>query len=79
MYEFGPSVPAEEITGIDLVADVVQAGVITVGDDGSGFPLEGTEIVDDLASKEGRTVFEGGLIDDYGGTFCLDAFHDPLD
>ena len=73
------SVAAEEVAGIDLIADVVQAGVIAVGDDGPGFPLEGSEVIDDLAAEEGCAVFQGRFIDDHGGALCLDTLHDALD
>ena len=72
-------VVVEEVTGVDLFADVVEDGVVAVCEDAAAFCLELGEVVDDAASEEGAAVFEGRLVDDDAGTLRLDALHDALD
>ena len=72
-------VAAEEVAGVDLVLDVVEDGVVTVGDDGGTLSFEFGEVVDDFAAEEGGAVFERRLVDDDLGAFGLDAFHHALD
>ena len=69
----------EEVAGVDFGEDVVEAGVVAVGDDGGGLGLEGGQVVDDERAEEGGAVGEGGLVDDHLGAFGLDALHDALD
>ena len=69
----------ENITGVDLVLDVVQDGVVAVGEDHVALGLELPEVVHHHAVEEGGTVFERGFIDDHRNTFGLDAFHHALD
>lgn len=69
----------EDVAGIDFGGDVVEDGVVAVGDDGITLGLEGGEVVDDEAAEEGGAVRKGGLIDDDLGTFGLDALHHSLD
>ena len=69
----------EEVTGVDLFADVVEDGVVAVCEDAAAFGLELGEVVNDAASEEGAAVFEGRFVDDDAGTLRLDALHDALD
>ena len=69
----------EDVAGIDFGGDVVEDGIVAVGDDGLGLGLEGGEVVDDKAAEEGAAVWKGGLVDDDLGTFGLDALHHTLD
>ena len=69
----------EDVAGIDFRGDVVEDGVVAVGDDGVGLGLEGGEVVDHAAAEEGRAVLEGGLEDDDLRALGLDALHDALD
>ena len=74
-----PSIPTEEVAGIDLFVDVVEDGVVTVGDDGSREALELGEVVDDTATEEQGAIGQRGLVDDDLGALGLDALHDALD
>ena len=69
----------EEVAGVDLFADVVEDGVVAVCEDAAAFSLELGEVVDDAASEEGATIFEGRLIDYYASAIGLEPFHDALD
>ena len=69
----------KQISCIYFLRDVVQGGIIAIGDDGGGAGLEGGEVVHDLGAEEGGAVREGGFIDDHGGALGLDALHDALD
>lgn len=71
-------VALEDVAGVDLGGDIVEDGVVAVGDDGLREGLELGEVIDNEAAKECSAVGEGGLIDDYLGTLGLDAFHDAL-
>ena len=72
-------ISAEEVAGVDFVLDVVEDGVVTVGDDGLRLRLEVFEVVDYFATKEGGAILKGGFVDDYICTLCLYALHDALD
>lgn len=72
-------ISSEEVASVDFVLDIVQDGVVTVGDDGLGLLLESREVVNDLAAEEGAAVLEGGLVDNDVGSFGFDALHDALD
>ena len=71
-------VPAEQVTGVDLVLYVIEARVITVRDNGMRALLELIKVVDHFGAKEGRTVFERGFIDDNRRPLGLDALHHTL-
>ena len=55
---------AEEVSGVDLVSDVIERCIATVGDDNAGLRLKLGEIVDDAAAEERAAVFERRLVDD---------------
>ena len=71
-------VAAEDVAGVEFGGDVGEGGVVAVGDDGLGHGFEAVEVVDDLAAEERGAVSERRLVDDDGGTFGFDAFHDAL-
>lgn len=52
----GYLIAAEEVTGVDFALDIVEDGVVAVGNDGLGLQFESLEVVDDLATEEGGTV-----------------------
>ena len=72
-------VALEDVASIDFVEDIVEGGVIAVGNDGIGLFLEGGEVVDDTGTEEGLAILEGGLVDDDIGTLRLHTLHDALD
>lgn len=72
-------VSAEDVAGINLLLDVIKAGVIPICDDGLGHFLEFLQVVDHEAAEEGGAVFEGGFVYDDLGALGLDALHDALD
>lgn len=67
------SVPFEDIAGVYAGGDVIEGGVVAVGDDGVAHRFEAVEVVDDEAAKEGRAVLERGFVDDDCCAFGLDA------
>ena len=73
------SVALEDVACIYFVLDVVEAGVVAVGDDGHALTLELGEVVDDFAAEECAAVLECRLIDNHLGSLGLDALHDALD
>ena len=75
----GYSVPHENVPSVNLVPYIVQAGIISVRDDGLATALELLQVVDHKAAEERAAVFYGRLIDDDFGTFGLDTLHHPLD
>lgn len=72
------SIPPKQISCIDFVLHVVEAGVVTVGNDGITLLLELLQVVDYKASEEGGSVFECRFIDDDFRTFRLNALHHAL-
>ena len=72
------SVPPEQISRIYFVLHVIEAGIVSVGDDGLALLLEGFEVVHHTAAEEGSAIVKGGFVDDDFGTFGLDAFHHAL-
>ena len=77
-YRLKISIATEDVAGVDLLLDVVEAGVVAVGDDGVAAGLEFLQVVYHKAAEEGAAVLEGGLVDDDLGTFGLDALHHAL-
>ena len=73
------SVAPEKVACIDFAFHIIQTGIITIGDNGIALLFELAKIVHNLAAEKSSTVFECGFIDDDGGTFGLDPFHDALD
>ena len=72
-------ISSEDVAGVDFGGDVVEGGIVAVGDDGIGKGFETLEIVDDEAAEESRTIFERGLVNDDFCTFGFDTLHDALD
>lgn len=79
LLQYYPLIPIEQVSSVYLVLDVVEAAVITVGNDCLALILERIKVVDDFAAEERFAVLESWFIDDDFGTLCLDAFHDALD
>ena len=50
-------VALEDVAGVDFFLYIVQAVVVTVGDDGLALALEFIKVVDDFAAEEGIAVF----------------------
>lgn len=73
------SVAPEYIPRIYLFFNVVEAGVVAVGDDGLALPLEVVEAVDNFAAEERGAVGEGWFVNDYFRALGLDALHHALD
>ena len=71
-------IPTEDVAGIDFILYIVQAGIVTVGDDGLAAGLEGFEVVHYPATEESGSVFERRFVDNHLGSLGLDAFHDTL-
>ena len=71
-------ISTEEVAGIYLCSDIIEDGIVAIGDDGLGKGLELGEVINDTAAEEGGAVFEGGLVDDDLGSLGLDAFHHAL-
>ena len=69
----------KDISCVDLISYIIQAGIIAIGDDSLTLGFEFIEVVDDLRAKEGLSIGDGRLVDDDLSTFGLDALHDALD
>lgn len=77
-YPLPPLISAEEVAGVDFGLDVVEDGVVAVGNDGLGLAFEVFQVVDYTTAEEGGAVLEGGFIDDDFCALGLDALHDSL-
>ena len=73
------SIATENVAGVDLLLDVVEATVVAVCYDGLASLLEFFEVIHYDTTEEGAAVFEGGLVDNNLGAFGFDALHDALD
>ena len=73
------SVSVEEVAGVDLVPDVVEAWGVAVGDDGLGEALELRQVVDHHAPEERAAVLQRGLVDDQRRALGLYPLHHALD
>ena len=72
-------ISSKYVAGVDLLLDVVEAGVVSICDDGVALLFEFGEIIHHEAAEEGGAVLEGGLVDDDLGTLGFDALHHALD
>lgn len=77
--QFPKLISAEEISCIDLIFHIIQAGIVAVRDDALAAALEFLQISDDLAAEERRAAFQCRFVDNNGSAFRFDAFHDALD
>ena len=73
-----PLISAEEVAGIDFGLDVVEDGVVAVGNDGLGALLEVFQIVYHTTTEEGGAVLKSGFVDNNFCSLGLDALHDTL-
>ena len=74
---FLPSVPPEQVAGVDLARHVGEVVAPAVGDDEVASRLEGGEVARDLAPEELRGI-ECGLVDHHRHALGLHAVHDAL-
>lgn len=65
----------ENISVINLISHIVQATVVTIGNDGFAPQLELVKVVNHVTSEKGAAVFKRGLVDNYLSTLSLDALH----
>lgn len=72
-------IPAEYIPSINFRLDVVEAGVVAVGDDGLRHLLKFLQVIYHEAAEEGGAVIESRFVYDDLGAFGFDALHDALD
>ena len=72
-------ISSKYIPGIYLILDIIQTGIIAVGDDGMALSLKCLQVIDYFAAKEGAAIFECRLIDNDLSALCLDTLHDTLD
>lgn len=71
-------IPPKNISSIDLWGDIVEGGVVAVGNDGVALILEASKVVHDLRAEEHCAIFERWLVDDNLCPFSLDALHHAL-
>ena len=69
----------EDVACVDLGSNIVQAGVVAVGDDGLRAALELREVIDHNAPEERAAVLQSGLVDDQRRALGPDALHHALD
>ena len=72
------SISAEDVSCVDFFLDIIENGIIAVGDNASAHFLEFPEVIDDLGAKESGAVLKCGLVNDNCSTLSLDAFHNSL-
>ena len=72
-------IPSEDVAGVNLILNVVQAGVVTVSDDGLGEGLELCQVVHYPAAEKRSAILKGRFIDNHLGTLGLYALHYSLD
>lgn len=72
-------VSSKDVSCINFILDIIQAGIIAVGDDSMALCLEGFEVILNSTAEEGTSLFQGWLVDNDLCTLCLDALHDSLD
>ena len=72
------SISAEDVSCVDFFLDIVENGIIAVGDDTSAHFLEFPEVIDDLGAKESGAVLKCGFVNNNGSTLSLDALHNSL-
>lgn len=68
----------EQVTCIYFTGNIIESGIIAVGDDGLRSVFKLLKIIDHFAAKEGASVFKGRFVDDDTCAFGLDAFHHAL-
>ena len=71
-------VTTEKVAGIDFFFDIIQTGIVTVCNNCLADFLELAQVNDNPAPEEGAAIFQGGFVDDDGGSFGFDALHDTL-
>lgn len=71
-------VAAKQIPCVNLLLHVIQTTIVSVGNNGVGYPFEFLQIPDNPTAKEGRACRKRRLKDHNCGSFCLDPFHDSL-
>lgn len=64
IYTLTLLVSAEQVTSIDLFLYVVQAAVITVGNDGLAAFFEFIKVIHDFTAKECTAILQSRLVDD---------------
>lgn len=72
-------ITSEYVTGINPILNIIQTSIVAVGNDGMALCLESFEIVLYSTAKEGAAFFQGWLVDNDFGAFCLNTLHDALD
>ena len=68
----------EKISGIYFIFYIIQDLTVTVCDDTVAQIFKFIKIIDNFASKEGRSVLQGWFLDDHGSTLGFDSLHDSL-
>ena len=74
----GGLVATEEVASVNLGLNVIEDGIVAVGDDGIALCLELIHIVDHLTTKERGSIGKGGFVDNDCGSLGFDAFHHTL-
>lgn len=72
-------VATENIACVNIVFNIVKAGIIAIGDNGVEHLLELVEIIDNKGAEESFAIIQGGFVDDDVGAFGLHKLHDALD
>ncbi len=75
----GCLIPPEQISCIHFLFHIIQTGIITVCKDCVCGFLEFIQVIYDFTAEKCASIFEGWLINDNGGAFGFDSFHDSLD
>ena len=76
---FRALVSSEDVPGIDFFLHIIEAFIVSVGDDRLTLLLEILQIVYHAAAEEGGSALQRRFVDDNLGALCLDALHHALD
>lgn len=71
-------IPAEDVSSIDLLLYVIEAGVVAIGYNGVTNGFEEFQVVNDFVAKECILALKGWFVDNDLCPFVFYAFHDAL-
>ena len=68
----------KQVARIDLIANIIQIAMVSVGDDNIAGAFETLKIADNLRAEEHGTILQRWFIYDNSRTFSLYTFHNSL-
>ena len=71
-------IPAEYITSVNLILDIVQYGIISVGYNGTTQVFELLKVINHKGTEEGTSIFKCGFVYNHLCALGPDTLHDTL-